>query len=98
MPRREHREKDNADPSYPISGVSAFSRDSARPGGSSYQPMLRAQETSARVLIPITIAKLRQMADRMSRGSPEFQKRMKPSFEEKKSFLTRLIKEAGVAS
>jgi len=78
--------------------VSAFSRESARAGGSPYQPFLRAQELSALQLIPITIAKLREMEARMAVGTPVFRKRMMPSFNEKKKFLARLIAEANAAS
>jgi len=91
MGRRDQQEARDA--SYPASGVGAFSRESARAGGSPYQVYLRAQELSARQLIPITIAKLREMEARMAVGTPVFCKRMRPSFEEKKKFLARLIAE-----
>jgi hypothetical protein len=93
--RREQRiDADRADASYPTSGVSAYSRESARPGGSPYAPHIRAQELSARQLIPITIAKLREMESRMTNGTPELRKRMVVSFDKKRAFLQKLIKES----
>ena len=95
MARREQRiEADHGGASYPVSGVSAYSRESARAGGSPYAPHIRAQQVAARVLIPVTIRKLREMESRMASGSPTFCGRMRPTFEEKKRFLARLIKEA----
>jgi hypothetical protein len=98
--RRERSvvETDRRDASYPINGVSSYSRESATAQGSPYAPHLRAQEMSARQLVPYQIEKLKEMAARIESGSPEFRKRIMPAFEEKRAFLARLIIEAGMTS
>jgi hypothetical protein len=97
---RRHRDQEDerSDPTLPASGAGAFSRESAhRSGGSVYGPHIRAQELSARALIPMTIKKLREMESRMATGSPELIKRMAPAFEEKKKWLARLVVEANAS-